>query len=47
MYRAVQDQLEASEGEADMDYKELREETASYMRAFPDNFLPFINQVSP
>ena len=46
MYRAVQDQLEASDEDPGMDFQELRQETASYMRAFPDNFLPFINQVS-
>lgn len=46
MYRSVQDQLEASEEDPGLDYTELRQETASYMRAFPDNFLPFINQVS-
>ncbi len=46
MYRAVQDQLEAGEEDPGLDYQELRQETASYMRAFPDNFLPFINQVS-
>ena len=44
MYRAVQDQLEASDDNPELDYTELRQETASYMRAFPDNFLPFINQ---
>lgn len=46
MYRAVHDQLEASsEGDEEtQDYLELRQETASYMRAFPDDFMPFIIQ---
>lgn len=45
MYRAVEDQLEACDGDA-VPYEELREETASYMRAFPDDFRPFVTQVS-
>ena len=44
MYRAVQDQLESSGEEDVQDYTELRQETASYMRAFPDKFMPFIVQ---
>jgi hypothetical protein len=46
MYRAVQDQLEASRvgEERTQDYSELRQETASYMRAFPDEFMPFVVQ---
>ena len=45
MYRAVQDQLEAGGSDAAVPgYAELREETASYMRAFPDEFVPFVVQ---
>lgn len=46
MYRAVQHQLVSSGVQEAPDYVQLRGETASYMRAFPEEFKPFVLRVS-
>ena len=45
MYRSIGDQLRVTGDDSERDVQQLREETASYIRAFPDDFYPFIVKV--
>ena len=45
MYRAVEDQLALAGSAPAPDHAELRRRAAAFMRAHPDDFLPFLPQV--
>lgn len=52
LYRAVEEQLGSSGGREELlpaphDYWAVRAKAAAYMRAHPDQFMPFISQVAP